>query len=128
MSSINYPQLKVVSLRAENLHTAVHFYSEVIGLRLLPQHQHPPAFDLGNDCLMVIMRGKSGQEQDKEEERFPIVAFAVEDLETAVEGLQAHGVALPWGVEAGAGSRWVMFYDPAGNLIELVQPEHPAHG
>jgi hypothetical protein len=38
-----------------------------------------------------------------------------------VERLTDHQVALPWGVEGGAGERWVMFHDPAGNLIELVQ-------
>jgi len=27
---------------------------------------------------------------------------------------------LPWGIEEDAGSRWVMLYDPAGNLIELA--------
>jgi hypothetical protein len=28
---------------------------------------------------------------------------------------------LPWGIEGDARSRWVMFHDPAGNLVELVQ-------
>jgi hypothetical protein len=28
---------------------------------------------------------------------------------------------LPWGIEANAQARWVMFSDSAGNLIELVQ-------
>jgi catechol 2,3-dioxygenase-like lactoylglutathione lyase family enzyme len=49
------------------------------------------------------------------------VAFAVDDLEAAVERLRAHGVSLPWGVEEDAGARWVMFHDPAGNLIELAE-------
>jgi hypothetical protein len=35
--------------------------------------------------------------------------------------LQAHHVELPWGVEARAKDRWVMFHDPGGNLIEFVQ-------
>ena len=34
-----------------------------------------------------------------------------------------HYVDLPWGVEEDADSRWVMFRDPAGNLIELAQLE-----
>jgi catechol-2,3-dioxygenase len=50
-----------------------------------------------------------------------LIAFAVADLSAAVERLQAHQVALPWGVESDEHSRWVMFHDPAGNLIELAE-------
>jgi predicted enzyme related to lactoylglutathione lyase len=50
-----------------------------------------------------------------------MIAFAVEDLDSAVERLNHHGVEMPWGVESDSNSRWVMFYDPGGNLIELVQ-------
>ena len=35
--------------------------------------------------------------------------------------LEEHRIALPWGVETDGGSRWVMFHDPAGNLVELVE-------
>ena len=35
--------------------------------------------------------------------------------------LRTHGVDLPWGVESNASSRWVMFRDPEGNLIEMVE-------
>jgi hypothetical protein len=35
--------------------------------------------------------------------------------------LQSHGVSLPWGMESNASSRWVMFHDPEGNLLELVE-------
>lgn len=52
--------------------------------------------------------------------RFPIVAFAADDLDAAVDRLRAHGVEMPWGVEEDADSRWVMFHDPAGNLIEVA--------
>jgi hypothetical protein len=30
-------------------------------------------------------------------------------------------VDLPWGIERDEHSRWAMFHDPAGNLIELVE-------
>ena len=38
-----------------------------------------------------------------------------------MEKLQTHEVNLPWGVESNASSRWVMFRDPEGNLIELAE-------
>lgn len=115
------PRLMVVSLRAQDLPACFHFYRDVIGLVPEPHHGHYPTFDLGNDALLVILPGVPRQDRDSQEARFPVIAFAVENLEIAVEHLQAHGVAIPWGVESSPEARWVMFYDPAGNLIELAQ-------
>jgi hypothetical protein len=50
-----------------------------------------------------------------------VLAWEVEDLDQAVEHLQAHNVDLPWDIKKGSGTRWVMFFDPAGNLIEFVE-------
>jgi hypothetical protein len=49
------------------------------------------------------------------------VTFAVPDLDAAVERLRRHQVELPWGVGGKEAGRWVMFYDPAGNLIEMAE-------
>jgi predicted enzyme related to lactoylglutathione lyase len=49
-----------------------------------------------------------------------LYAFKVQDLDAAVERLVAHNIELPWGIEGSGSSRWVMFHDPAGNLIELT--------
>jgi catechol 2,3-dioxygenase-like lactoylglutathione lyase family enzyme len=125
LSSSKPDRVAVVSLWAEDVATAAHFYQNVIGLRLLPhllqrdQHKRPH-FDLSGTYL-IILKGKPVPAQDSEPSRFPLIAFAIDDLEPAIERLQAHHVELPWGVEENADSRWVMFHDPAGNLIELVQ-------
>ncbi|HEX7620372.1 MAG TPA: hypothetical protein VF359_04150 [Anaerolineales bacterium] len=50
-----------------------------------------------------------------------MVAFSIPELEPAIEKLHVHGVDLPWGMETNAADRWVMFRDPAGNLVELVE-------
>ena len=114
--------LAVVSLRAEDVPATAHFYRDVIGLSLMPHHGHRPAFELGNGCHLVIVQGQPVA-QDPQIPRFPVIAFAVEDLAQAVEQLRAHNVEMPWGIEAGSGARWVEFYDPAGNLVELAQLE-----
>jgi predicted enzyme related to lactoylglutathione lyase len=49
------------------------------------------------------------------------VVVPIPDLDTAIEALRVHGVDMPWGVESNPAGRWVLFHDPAGNLIELVQ-------
>ena len=117
------PKLAVVSLWAEDVPATAHFYRDVIGLRLMPHHGDRPAFDLGGVCL-AILKGRPVPAQDSLPSRFPIVAFALEDLDAAVEQLHAHRVELPWGIEEDADSRWVMFHDPAGNLIELAYFKH----
>ncbi len=114
------PRLAVVSLWAEDVAAAAHFYRDVIGLKLLMHDPHRPHFDLGGSYL-VILKGRPVPPLDSAPARFPIVAFAVDDLDAAIEHLRAHHVDLPWGVEEDAGSRWVMFRDPAGNLIELAR-------
>jgi predicted enzyme related to lactoylglutathione lyase len=89
----------------------------------LPSHSHHserPHFDL-DGTYVTILQGKPIPAQDAEPARFPLIAFAVDDLESAVERLHAHGVELPWGVEEGVESQWAIFRDPAGNLVELVE-------
>ena len=121
MSTLKPRQLVVVSLPAEDVPTTVHFYRDIIGLRLLPQHGQQPAFDLGNGLHLVIVQGKSAPSTDSGTPRFPQLAFAVDDLDVAVAQLQARQISLPWGIETKADNRWIMFHDPAGNLIEFAQ-------
>ncbi|MDH4135738.1 MAG: VOC family protein [Anaerolineae bacterium] len=125
MSFSTPKHIAVVSLWAEDVAAAAHFYRDVVGLQLLlhlAQHdKHKlPHFDVSG-TLLVILKGKPMPAQDAEPSPFPLMAFAVDDLDPAIERLRAHHVELPWGVEENADARWVMFYDPAGNLIELVQ-------
>jgi catechol 2,3-dioxygenase-like lactoylglutathione lyase family enzyme len=121
-------RLVIFGLRAEDVPTAVHFYQDVIGLRLLPHHDHPPAFDLGGGTYLAIVKGPPAPEQEAGEPPFPVVTFAVEDLDRAVQHLQAHNVELSADVVAGKQERWVMFRDPAGNLVEFVQFDGPLQG
>jgi catechol 2,3-dioxygenase-like lactoylglutathione lyase family enzyme len=114
-------RIAVVSLWAEDVPAVAHFYRDAIGLRLLAHHSHErPHFDLGG-AYLVILKGRPQSALNPLPLRFPLVALAVPDLDGAVDRLRAHGVELPWGIEEGTDSRWVMFHDPAGNLIELLQ-------
>lgn len=109
-------QIFAVSLLAEDLPAAAQFYRDVLGLRLLSHQGGKPHFDLGGSYL-VLLPGRPAASA----ERFPLVALSVEDLDAKVKRLGEHRVALPWGVEKDGNSRWVMFHDPAGNLVELVE-------
>ena len=118
-------RLAVVSILAEDVPATAHFYRDVIGLRLLPHHGERPHFDLGG-VYLTIVKGHPISAPTSTSDRFPLIAFTVEDWDAAIERLRAHYVELPWGIEGNANSRWVMFHDPAGNLIELVQFSHHA--
>jgi catechol 2,3-dioxygenase-like lactoylglutathione lyase family enzyme len=113
-------RLAVVSLWAEDVPAAVHFYRDVIGLPLLPHHGDRPHFDLGGSFL-VILHGKPVPPQEPLAERFPVLAVSVPDLDAAAQALRQHQVELTWESDEHTGACWVIFNDPAGNLIELVQ-------
>lgn len=110
----------VICLWAEDVIKTAHFYTDVLGLELLSHHHGGrPHFKVGA-VYLTILKGKPLPAEDPDPERFPLFAFRVQDLDSAVERLQANGVELPWGIEGQGDSRWIMFHDPAGNLIELT--------
>lgn len=114
------PVLAVISLWAEDVHATANFYHEVLGLRTAPHHGHYPHFNLGGVNL-VILKGRPCPAQETIPSRFPLIAFSVSNLGDAIARLEANDVELPWGIEEDPNSQWVMFHDPAGNLIELVE-------
>ena len=116
-------RLVVVSLWATDVRTTAHFYRDVLGLPLVPHHGQQPAFDLGHGAHLVLNEGQPEAVVESKRSRFPTIALAVRDLDGAVEQLVAHGIELPWGVAGSDRARWVVFSDPAGNLVELVQFE-----
>lgn len=117
------PRIAVISIWAQDVPATAHFYRDAIGLHLLPHSHERPHFDVQGSYL-TILKGRPIAAQDAEPARFPLIAFAVKDLDAAVERLRVFDVELPWGIEQDAHSRWVMFHDPAGNLVELVQFQH----
>lgn len=120
-------KLAVVTLWAEDVTVMSDFYRNVIGLPLLMIDRDRPHFDFGGGYL-VILPGKPCPKLEPGLARFPVLAFSVDDLHAFVQHLESRQVELPWGVEEDHDSRWVMFYDPGGNLIEVamfrVNPHH----
>ena len=113
-------KLYVISLFVEDVQAAARFYREVIGLPELMHHTGgSPHFDLGGSIL-TIRWGRPAL-PSKAEARFPILAFSTTSLDAAMDRLRVHAVEIPWGVEKNTASRWVMFHDPAGNLLEFVE-------
>jgi len=115
------PQLAVVSLWAENVPGNAKFYRDVIGLEMIHEHTAERVhFRLGENRYLVLLKGKPHPATDTAIEHFPVIAFHMDDLEKAVERLEAYGVGTLEGIKEDSWSRWVMLHDPAGNLIELA--------
>jgi catechol 2,3-dioxygenase-like lactoylglutathione lyase family enzyme len=112
-------KLAVVTLWGEDIQRMSDFYQNVLGLPLAMVDHGRPHFDLGGGYL-AILPGQPHSLQDSHQSRFPVVAFAVEDLHEVIFQLKSHNVEMPWGIEEDSDSRWVMFYDPGGNLIEVA--------
>jgi len=112
-------KLAVVTLWAEDVHRTADFYRDVMGLPLLTVDRGRPHFDLGG-AYLVILPGRPYKLDDSTRSRFPVLAFAVDNLDEATHHLESHGVEMPWGVEEDSDSRWVMFNDPGGNLLEVA--------
>ena len=110
-------KLAVVTLWAEDANRTADFYRDVLGLPLLMVDRGRLHFDLGGAYLVIL----PGRPHKAEGSRFPVLAFAVDDLDAVVHRLQSQGVELPWGVEEDSDSRWVMFNDPGGNLLEIAK-------
>jgi catechol 2,3-dioxygenase-like lactoylglutathione lyase family enzyme len=112
-------RLAVVSLWAEDVQKMTDFYQNVLGLPLATIDRGRPHFDFGGGYL-TILPGQPYKAQDSMQSRFPVIAFAVDDLHETIRQLKSHEVEMPWGVEEDDDSRWVMFYDPGGNLLEVA--------
>jgi catechol 2,3-dioxygenase-like lactoylglutathione lyase family enzyme len=112
-------RLAVVSLWAEDVQKMTDFYQNVLGLPLATIDRGRPHFDFGGGYL-TILPGQPYKAQDSLQSRFPVIAFAVDDLHETIRQLKSHDVEMPWGVEEDNDSRWIMFYDPGGNLLEIA--------
>jgi catechol 2,3-dioxygenase-like lactoylglutathione lyase family enzyme len=120
MDNIGVERFIVVCLWAEDVQAIAHFYKDVLGLELHHDAHHQRLHFKVGDVYLTILKGKPQAALDMDPARFPIFAFKVEDLDAAVEQLRTHHVEMPWGIEGEGNNRWVMFHDPAGNLIEIT--------
>ena len=119
----NQVAVLTVWAEAEKLESTARFYENVLGLRRIGNGPDPYIFDT-DGTFVVIMEGRLEQRRDPKR-RWPMFALTVPDLDLSIKALRAAKMELPWGIEEfgtpSPSSRYVMFHDPAGNLIELVE-------
>ena len=106
-----------VSLNVGDLDAATRFYTEVLGLEVLPRP------DFGFPGLWLRSEGQEIHLIQVEKHEAPEgqhFAFRVDDLDASVEELQGRGVKIagPFDIP-GVSARQAFFRDPSGNMIEL---------
>ena len=79
-----------------------------------------PHFNLSGSYL-VILSGQPFAPPEPARKDFPVIAIQVPVLEVVLERLRHHGFEVRKGSEETVGLRWAMFYDPGGNLVEVVE-------
>jgi catechol 2,3-dioxygenase-like lactoylglutathione lyase family enzyme len=113
--------IAVITLWANNFEETLEFYKEVLGINNIHLEMNGVVHFKINEVLFTVMQGKPGKAENSFIPRFPIVAFSVEDIEETSRMLMENETDLPWGIEENATAKWIMLFDPAGNLIEFVQ-------
>lgn len=108
---------------AETLGATGQFYEHVLELERVGDSTEPPGILDTDGTFLIVMRG-TVEEPRGTTRRWPQLALSVPNLDNAVRSLEDAGVE-PWGIEEFGSpepsSRYVMFRDPAGNLIEVVE-------
>lgn len=118
-------QVAVLTVWAETtkLEATARFYEDVLGLRRIGSSADHHVLD--TDGTFIVVREGRLQPPRDPKKRWPMFALTVPDLDRSVTALRAAHVELSWGIEEfGApapSSRYAMFHDPAGNLIEIVE-------
>jgi lactoylglutathione lyase len=123
-------KLEHVGVMVKDMETSIAFYRDVVGLDLLDHFNHNnPAIKLAflgfeerNEIVVELVAGHN--KEFPQEGIVHHIAFTVDTLEEEIERLQSQGVTfreeeittLP------NGGRYIFFYGPDEELLELFQP------
>lgn len=111
-----------LGLFVEDLEASIHFYKDVMGLRLLGKGDVWAHFDSGNGTLLELFSGgKASREPKLPAQQSITVGFRVENLENSIAELKQKGVHFIGDVGEYEGTRWAHFSDPEGNQLEIKE-------
>jgi catechol 2,3-dioxygenase-like lactoylglutathione lyase family enzyme len=118
-----------VRYMVDDVEAAVAWYTTHLGFTLLSKHA--PAFaDVALGSLRLLLSGatsSAGRPMPDGERPKPggwnRIHLVVDDLAGGVARLRATGVNFRNDIVSGPGGSQVLLIDPAGNLVELFQPD-----
>ncbi|MFM7453073.1 MAG: VOC family protein [Cyanobium sp.] len=113
-----------------NYAVSKHFYTEVLGLRVIAEHvraeRHSHKLDLaladGSQIELFSFPNPPARPSQPEARGLRHLAFAVADVEQCKRLLESRGVAVePIRIDEYTGQRFVFFADPDGLPLELYE-------
>ncbi len=110
------------SVYTDDIATAYKFYSEVLGLKKqFDMGDQACWFELLDDSGLYLQGGNSKRDYAMETMRTAFV-FNVPSASAMYEKLREAGVKFIHDepIEMGPGNYWFMFYDPSGNILEVL--------
>ena len=120
-------QLAGVRYLVDDVQAAVDFYTTHLGFTV--RSNPAPAFaDVVRGPLRLLLSGPSSSgaratpEDHSSAGRNRIHLILDEDFDAGIDRLRAAGVTFRSEIVTGPGGRQILISDPAGNLIELVEP------
>ena len=123
-------QYASVRYLVDDVQAAIDFYTTHFGFTL--RSSAAPAFaDVVRGPLRLLLSGPASSgaratPQDAASAGRNRIHLNVDDLDSEIERLRTAGLSFRSDVVQGPGGRQILVADPAGNLIELVQPaQHP---
>lgn len=116
-----------VTIPVSDINRAIHFYTEVLGLKLVYRHgDHWASVQVGNTLTIGLHPGNPPAARGA-------MAIGLElagSMDDAIRALQAKGVQFQVSGSDGKAGRFVPFTDPDGNALYLAQldPRHINQG
>jgi catechol 2,3-dioxygenase-like lactoylglutathione lyase family enzyme len=115
----------------DDVDAAIAFYTERLGFEVVMRPAPPFALLARGDLRLLINApgGPGGAAQPMPDGRIPEPGgwnrfqLEVEDLEGEVERLRAAGATFRNDIVVGRGGKQILLEDPAGNCVELFEPE-----
>lgn len=109
-------------LYVEDVERAILFYRDVLGLPLLRRSESSATFAFPNGALFGLFSGGIASSTAKTPEQQSLeLGFRVNDLDAAIEELEAKGVQFVSEIGHWEKSRWIYFADPEGNTLEIAE-------
>jgi catechol 2,3-dioxygenase-like lactoylglutathione lyase family enzyme len=103
-------------LGTDDFDRSFRFFNEVLGLPIEVKHDSLAILTVGSGQQLEIF---GGEEPGKQLTANPVIAFAVEDMDSARQELVAAGVELIGDVGSANGYAWQYFRSPDGHIFEI---------